>query len=145
MPQRKTYRVPGGTAHQKKKMHTPCERRGTVLVGIGIDLLSLERARNLLKRHGRSFFDRILSQKEKSKKPVLSPRQLARYFTAKEAFFKSSGLAWTDLNGFSGMWIKKIKGKHFEMSCVNSELKGEGEFFERAGIWGAKVITWKRS
>ncbi len=117
--------------------------RGSVLIGIGIDLLSLARARGLLKRHGPSFFIRILSSVEKRRKPVCSAFQLARYFTAKEAFFKSSGLPWTDLKGFAGMWIEKIHGERFEMSCENFQLKGYGKFFKLGGILAAKVETWK--
>lgn len=113
------------------------------LIGIGIDLLSLERARDLLKRHGHSFFERILSLREKRQKLSCSQLQLARYFTAKEAFFKASGLAWTDLKGFSGIWINQIQEKKFQMGCLDSRIKGEGEFFKKGGIWGAKVIAWK--
>ena len=113
------------------------------LTGIGIDLLSLERARDLLKRHGRSFFDRILSAREKSSKPACSAVQLARYFTAKEAFFKSSGLPWSDLKGFTGMWIEKIRGQKFEMGCADSKLKGCGSFFKCGDIWGAQVEIWR--
>ncbi len=117
--------------------------RGSVLIGIGIDLLSLDRAHDLLKRHGRSFFVRILSPQEKQKKLVVSAIQLARYFTAKEAFFKATNLAWTDLNGFTGMWIESIHGSNFKMGCFDSKLKGYGQFFKKGDIWGAKVQTWK--
>lgn len=113
------------------------------LVGVGIDLLSLDRARALLKRHGRSFFNRILSLREKRSGLSCSAVQLAKYFTAKEAFFKSSGLAWTDLNGFSGMWVDNIDKKNFEMGCVDSKLRGVGKFFKCGKIWGAQVQTWK--
>ena len=116
---------------------------GSSLVGIGIDLLSLARAKDLLKRHGASFFTRILSPNEKKQKPAVLAQQLARYFTAKEAFFKSSGLNWTDLKGFAGMWITKINGMRFEMECIDSRLWGEGEFFKKSGMWGSKVVTWK--
>ena len=118
-------------------------QRFKALVGIGIDLLSLERAHDLLKRHGRSFFDRILSPTEKRRKLACSNLQLARYFTAKEAFFKSAGLAWTDLKGFTGMWIEKIQREKFVMSCSFANLKGYGEFFMQGNILGAKVQTWR--
>ncbi len=142
MPQRKKHRVPS-TEYRKIRQHTRQAVLCSALVGIGIDLLSLDRAHDLLKRHGRSFFDRILSPVEKRRKLACSNLQLARYFTAKEAFFKSSGLAWTDLKGFSGMWIDKIRGKKFEMSCEDLSLRGRGEFFKVGNIWGAKVQTWK--
>ncbi|HCM42903.1 MAG TPA: hypothetical protein DIS66_06310 [Candidatus Omnitrophica bacterium] len=116
-----------------------------VLVGIGIDLLALDRARDLLKRHGNSFLKRILSPAELKKKPACSALQLAKYFTAKEAFFKSSGLSWTDLQGFSGMWISRIRGNQFEMACSDSSLHGSGTFFKRGNVWGAKVICQKIS
>ena len=117
--------------------------RSTIFVGIGIDLLSLERARDIIKRHGHSFFDRILAPVEKHRKPTCSALQLAKYFTAKEAFFKSSGFNWTDLKGFSGMWIEKIRGNKFKMGCQDLSLRGCGKFFKRGNIWGAKVEAWK--
>ncbi len=113
------------------------------LVGIGIDLLALERARDLLKRHGNSFLRRILSPSELKKKPPYSALQLAKYFTAKEAFFKSSDLNWTDLRGFSGMWISRMRGNRFEMECSDPSLQGFGTFFKRGKVWGAQVQTWK--
>jgi phosphopantetheinyl transferase (holo-ACP synthase) len=114
-----------------------------VLVGIGIDLLALDRARDLLKRHGNSFLNRILSPVEIKRKPAYSALQLAKYFTAKEAFFKSSDLNWTDLRGFSGMWISRMRGNQFEMECSDPSLHGSGTFFKRGNLWGAKVIAWK--
>ncbi len=148
MPQRKPRGPrPGARVTIRKKAvrvsdNPPASGLRPELVGIGIDLLSLNRAHDLLRRHGRSFLDRILASSEKIQKPVCSALQLARYFTAKEAFFKASGLPWNDVKGFSGMWIEKIRGKKFEMGCVDSGLKGSGEFFKRGDIWGAKVITW---
>ena len=141
MPQRK-YRAPSPEPRDKS---TPARYalRGKRLVGIGIDLLSLDRARDLLKRHGRSFFDRILSPQEKHKKLAVSAIQLARYFTAKEAFFKATNLAWTDLKGFTGMWIENIQGSRFEMGCFDSKIKGYGQFFKKGDVLGAKVQTWK--
>jgi len=127
----------------RKKPRTKKSAPG--LVGIGIDLLALDRASDLLKRHGNSFLRRILSPSELKKKPSYSALQLAKYFTAKEAFFKSSGLSWTDLQGFSGMWISRIRGNQFEMACSDSSLQGFGTFFKRGKVWGAKVICQKIS
>lgn len=123
----------------------PDSGRRSRLIGIGIDLLALERARDLLKRHGNSFLKRILSPTELKKKPAYSALQLAKYFTAKEAFFKSSGLNWTDLRGFSGMWISRMRGNHFEMECSDPSLHGKGTFFKLGNVWGAKVICQKIS
>lgn len=113
------------------------------LIGIGVDLLALDRARSLLKRHGSLFFYRILSPREKKQKLKITPILLAKYFTAKEAFFKSSGLGWTDLQGFSGMWIRSMRGNFFEMECTNPKIKGQGHFFTKGQTWGAKVQAWK--
>lgn len=119
--------------------------RGTSFVGIGIDLLALDRARDLLKRHGSSFLKRILSPIEIKRKPSYTALQLAKYFTAKEAFFKASDLNWTDLRGFSGMWISRMRGNQFEMACSDPSIQGVGTFFKRGNIWGAKVICQKIS
>jgi holo-[acyl-carrier protein] synthase len=63
-----------------------------MIVGIGMDICSIERMRKALQRHGDRFFDRIISPQEKKD---LEGRDravvLAGRFAAKEAFTKAAG------------------------------------------------------
>jgi holo-[acyl-carrier protein] synthase len=76
-----------------------------MIEGIGIDLVDLERLRQVLERHGDRFLDRILTEGEREfcdrhRDPV--PHVAAR-FAAKEAALKAlgtgltSGIRWSDL------------------------------------------------
>ena len=64
-----------------------------MIVGIGVDVASLERIRGLLDRHGERFLKRIYTEKERAycesfKDPI--PHFAAR-FAAKEAAYKALG------------------------------------------------------
>jgi holo-[acyl-carrier protein] synthase len=76
-----------------------------MIKGIGIDLVDLERLRQVLARHGARFVDRVLTAAERDfchahRDPV--PHIAAR-FAAKEAALKAlgtglaSGIRWADL------------------------------------------------
>ncbi len=72
-----------------------------MIVGMGIDVCSIERMRGALERHGERFFGRICSAAERED---LAGREvataLAGRFAAKEAFAKAldgaRGVAWHD-------------------------------------------------
>lgn len=82
-----------------------------MIVGLGIDLVSIERVAQALQRHGPRFANKVLSavelmEFEQSQAPE---RFLAKRFAAKEAFAKALGTgigaaaAWQDLTiGHSG-------------------------------------------
>jgi holo-[acyl-carrier protein] synthase len=73
-----------------------------MIVGIGIDVCSIDRMRRALERHGERFFSRICTDREKGdlmgrdEATALSGR-----FAAKEAFAKAldgaRGVAWHDV------------------------------------------------
>ena len=76
-----------------------------MIKGIGIDLVDLERLRQVLERHGARFLDRVLTAAEREfcdrqHDPI--PHVAAR-FAAKEAALKAlgtglaAGIRWTDL------------------------------------------------
>jgi holo-[acyl-carrier protein] synthase len=73
-----------------------------MIVGIGVDVCSIERMKKALERHGERFFARICSERERRD---LEGRDqataLAGRFAAKEAFAKAldgaRGVAWHDV------------------------------------------------
>jgi holo-[acyl-carrier protein] synthase len=73
-----------------------------MIVGLGIDVCSIERMRKALERHGDRFFARICSERERAD---LAGRDaataLSGRFAAKEAFAKAldgaRGVAWHDV------------------------------------------------
>jgi holo-[acyl-carrier protein] synthase len=73
-----------------------------VIVGLGIDVCSIERMRRALERHGDRFFSRICSESERAD---LSGRDvataLAGRFAVKEAFAKAldgaRGVGWHEV------------------------------------------------
>ncbi len=73
-----------------------------MIVGIGVDVCSIERMKRALERHGERFFARICSPKERGDLEGREPATaLAGRFAAKEAFAKAldgaRGVAWHDV------------------------------------------------
>lgn len=64
-----------------------------MIVGIGTDLVSIERVAGALERWGERFVDRILTPDEKLRfeRTRLKASHLAKRFAAKEAFSKAIG------------------------------------------------------
>lgn len=76
-----------------------------MIVGLGIDLIELDRVRGVLERHGRRFFDRVLTAGEQDyclrfRDPAPS---VGGRFAAKEAVLKAlgtglaGGIRWVDI------------------------------------------------
>jgi len=98
-------------------MHAPGQRRvdnppvdchpGGVsgIVGIGIDLVSIDRLRGVLDRYGARFVERILTAEERAycERYVDAAPQVASRFAAKEAVLKAlgtglaRGIRWQDV------------------------------------------------
>ena len=78
-----------------------------MILGIGSDIVSIERVRTLYQKYGQQFLKRILSENEEKSmnalKEDLRINYLARRFSAKEAVSKalgtgiSKGIAFTDI------------------------------------------------
>jgi holo-[acyl-carrier protein] synthase len=73
-----------------------------MIVGIGVDVCSIERMKKALERHGERFFARICSARErKDLEGRDQATALAGRFAAKEAFAKAldgaRGVAWHDV------------------------------------------------
>jgi holo-[acyl-carrier protein] synthase len=63
-----------------------------VIVGIGLDLVEVERVAGMVARHGRRFLDRCFAPTEVTRPG--DAEQLAGLLAAKEAAFKALGCGW---------------------------------------------------
>ena len=63
---------------------------GGILVGLGADIIEVERIRGVLERHGERFLDRILTEEEKAYCSTMGAphKHIAARFAAKEAISK---------------------------------------------------------
>jgi len=91
-----------------------------MIIGIGNDIIEIERIKGVIERHGQRFLDRLFTKKEqiycqKAKEPY---RHYAGRFAAKEAIAKAIGtgfgpdLSWTEieiLNDPSGKPTARVK------------------------------------
>src|SRR6202007_2019844 len=75
----------------------PCDRRGNVIVGLGLDIAEVDRITDALTRHGAPMIERLFTPGEvaycESHKNKFE-RYAAR-FAAKEAAMKALGTGWT--------------------------------------------------
>lgn len=71
-----------------------------MIYGIGVDLVDIKRIERVIRRFGERFEKRILAPDERRPK---TPEDLAKHFSAKEAFVKALG------TGFVGVGFKDIK------------------------------------
>jgi holo-[acyl-carrier protein] synthase len=66
-----------------------------VIVGIGTDVVSIERIAGVLERHGERFLNRVLTNEERARYERTNerarPGHLAKRWAAKEAFAKAIG------------------------------------------------------
>ena len=103
-----------------------------MIVGIGIDVCSIERMRRALERHGDRFFSRICSEAERAD---LTGRDmatsLAGRFAVKEAFAKA-------LDGAKGVGWHEVEVRRMPSGRPTLELKGNA--LAMAGAFGAD--TW---
>lgn len=106
-----------------------------MIVGIGTDLINVDRVSACLDRHQDRFVDRILSNEEMRESSGLNQRVLAKYmakrFVAKESLMKAIGtglalgVSWKDisvLNAPSGKPVFSVAGRARELivAQVNS-------------------------
>lgn len=89
-----------------------------MIVGLGIDVCSIERMRRALERHGDRFFSRICSEAERAD---LTGRDvatsLAGRFAVKEAFAKA-------LDGARGVGWHEVEVRRAPSGRPSLELKG---------------------
>lgn len=115
---------------------------------LGIDIISLDRSRDYLKRHGRPGFEKILSESEHQelRKKPLSAQLFAKKFSAKEAYFKSLNASWFGVDGFQKIEVIFKGANQFTAYQRKSGRKVEpasGNFIFGKGWIAAKVLRWQ--
>jgi holo-[acyl-carrier protein] synthase len=119
-----------------------------MIVGVGLDVCSIERMRRALERHGERFFARICSPKERED---LAGRDaataLAGRFAAKEAFAKAMdgapGVAWHDVEvrrAASGRPRLDLQGNALVLAKKLGVTRWHVSITHDAGIAAAVVV-----
>ncbi len=99
-----------------------------MIVGVGLDVCSIERMRRAIDRHGERFFARICSHEERVDLAGRDlPTSLAGRFAVKEAFAKA-------LDGAPGVGWHEIQVRRTSTGRPRLELRGRAlELAERFG------------
>lgn len=120
-----------------------------MIVGIGLDVCSIERMRKALERHGDRFYARICSGAERKELDQAGDRamHLAGRFAAKEAFAKSldgaPGVGWHEVeihHGPSGRPQMMLRGQAHTLALAAGALRWHLSITHDAGIAAAVVI-----
>jgi holo-[acyl-carrier protein] synthase len=120
-----------------------------MIVGIGLDVCSIERMRRALERHGDRFYHRICSEIERADLVQTSDRAmtLAGRFAAKEAFAKSldgaPGVGWHDVvirRGPSGRPVMTLASAAHTLASQAGAVRWHVSITHDAGIAAAVVI-----
>ena len=115
-----------------------------LLAGVGIDFISKKRIKKFLIENKGKIKSQLFNKSEKLSLKV-SPRNIAKIFAAKEAFFKASGKAWMGTEEFREMKIDWHRREEFKIRWEDKSkvLEGEGSFFEEYDFIGAQVLIWR--
>jgi holo-[acyl-carrier protein] synthase len=119
-----------------------------MIVGVGLDVCSIERMRRALERHGERFFARICSEQERKD---LAGRDaataLAGRFAVKEAFAKAldgaPGVGWHEVEvrkAPSGRPRLELRGKAVELATKAGASRWHVSITHDAGIAAAVVV-----
>lgn len=100
-----------------------------MIVGLGLDVVEVERVRRLLVRHGERFLSRCFASGEVARPG--DAEHLAGILAAKEAAFKALGSGWGEGVG----WQQVTIGRH---PAGGPLLRLDGAAHERARRLGAK-------
>jgi phosphopantetheine--protein transferase-like protein len=104
-------------------------------IGLGVDIISISRMRDVLETGGKAFMDKVftLYEQERAVNHPDHVAYLAMTFAAKEAIFKTFGIGWE-----TGVQFKEIEvrdGEHGEPIPVLT-----GTFAELASERGASHV-----
>ncbi|VAX09309.1 Holo-[acyl-carrier-protein] synthase [hydrothermal vent metagenome] len=108
-----------------------------MIYGIGTDIVSVERMRNNIERHGKRFAERILSDEELQDfaEVVNHAHFLAKRFAAKEAVAKAMGTGFID-----GLSLREISVSHDGLGKPILKFTGKAEeFILREGIHSSYI------
>jgi len=99
-----------------------------LIVGIGIDLIELERIRRVLDRHGDRFLDRVLTPAERAycHRHLDPAPPIGARFAAKEAVLKALGTGLA-----RGMRWQDVEIVRDEQGAPRAELSGEASRLAR--------------
>ncbi len=120
-----------------------------MIIGIGLDVCSIERMRRALERHGDRFFARICSDAEREDLAENTDRamHLAGRFAAKEAFAKAldgaPGVGWHDVQirrSPSGRPQMMLTGAAQSLASRAGAVRWHVSITHDAGIAAAVVI-----
>jgi holo-[acyl-carrier protein] synthase len=119
-----------------------------MIVGIGIDVCSIDRMRRALERHGDRFFGRICSDAERADLAGRDPAvSLAGRFAAKEAFAKAldgaPGVGWHEAEvrrGPSGRPQLHLHGKARALAEQHGASRWHISITHDAGVAAAVVV-----
>jgi holo-[acyl-carrier protein] synthase len=80
--------------------------RAGMIAGLGVDIITISRMRNILETTEKVFLDKVFTPYEQQRSEVRSDRAayLAMTFAAKEAIFKTFGIGWE-----TGVQFKEIE------------------------------------
>ena len=120
-----------------------------MIVGMGIDVCSIERMRQALERHGDRFYNRIVGPEERLDFEKVADRaqMLAGRFAAKEAFAKAldgaPGVGWHEVvirRGPSGRPQMTLVGLARTLALDAGAIRWHLSITHDAGIAAAVVI-----
>ena len=120
-----------------------------MIVGIGLDVCSIERMRKALERHGDRFFSRICNASEREDLDQSADRamHLAGRFAAKEAFAKAldgaPGVGWHEVEirrGPNGRPQMSLVGRAHTLASQAGALHWHVSITHDAGVAVAVVI-----
>jgi holo-[acyl-carrier protein] synthase len=119
-----------------------------MIVGIGLDVCSIERMGKALARHGERFFDRICGKEEQSDRGGSDPATfLAGRFASKEAFAKAldgaRGVGWHEVSvrrASSGRPILELHGRALASAQAAGASRWHISISHDAGIAAAVVV-----
>jgi len=94
-----------------------------MILGIGTDIVNIERIKDVLERYNEKFVNRCFSDNELSQAEKITDKQksiayLAKRWAAKEATAKALGTGFRD-----GIFLKDIEIKNDDLGCPYIELK----------------------
>lgn len=118
-----------------------------MIVGLGIDVCSIERMRRVLERHGDRFFARICSEVERGDMTGDLATSLAGRFATKEAFAKAldgaRGVGWHEVEvrrAPSGRPRLELKGNAMRVATEFGASRWHVSISHDAGVAAAVVI-----
>jgi holo-[acyl-carrier protein] synthase len=118
-----------------------------MIVGIGIDVCSIERMGKALDRHGERFFSRICSEEERGDLRSNAPTFLAGRFATKEAFAKAldgaPGVGWHEIRvrrSVSGRPVLLLQGRALDLARLAGASRWHVSISHDAGVAAAVVV-----